>query len=167
MSHLFAQSDYPGLNGFLGTRGSFMLDMVFLAMFAVVPAMAASIYLVKFRRRYSLHKWLQLTLGAVLLLAVLAFEVDMRIHGWRARAEPSPYYASELVDGMLYVHLFFAVPTVLVWIYVIIDALKRFPRPPFPGPHSRRHKFWGWFAAIEMTMTAVTGWIFYWMAFAA
>jgi uncharacterized membrane protein YozB (DUF420 family) len=167
MSLLFAQSDFPGLHGFLGTRGSFMLDVVFLAMFAVVPAMAVSIYLVKIRRRYTLHKWLQVTLGAILLTAVLAFEVDMRIHGWRARAEPSPYYISKLVDGMLYVHLFFAVPTVLVWGYVIIDALRKFPRPPFPGPHSRRHKFWGWFAAVEMTMTAVTGWIFYWMAFVA
>jgi hypothetical protein len=167
MSFLLAQSDFPGLDGFLGTRGSFMLDVVFLAMFAVVPVMAASIYLVKHRRSYSLHKWLQVTLGAVLLVAVLAFEVDMRIHGWRARAEPSPYYAQRLVDGMLYVHLFFAVPTVLIWAYVIIDALRKFPRPPLPGRHSRRHKLWGWFAAIEMTMTALTGWFFYWMAFVA
>ena len=33
--------------GFLGTRGSLMLDVVFLAMFAVLPLLALSIYLVK------------------------------------------------------------------------------------------------------------------------
>ncbi|MBW3599891.1 MAG: DUF420 domain-containing protein [Planctomycetes bacterium] len=167
MQLLLAQSDYPGLEGFLGGRGSLMLDIVFLAMFAVVPAMAVSIYLVKLRRRHLLHKWIQVTLGAVLLAAVAAFEVDMRLHGWRERAAPSPYYESNLVDAMLYVHLVFAVPTVVIWACVIIAALRQFPNPPTPGKHSRRHKLWGWIAAIEMTMTAVTGWIFYWMAFVA
>ncbi len=167
MPLLFAQSDFPGLDGFLGTRGSLMLDLVFLTMFAVVPVLGVSIYLVKIGRRYALHKRLQLALALVLLAAVTAFEVDMRLHGWRERAEPSPYYANRLVDGMLYVHLFFAVPTLLVWAYVIVAALRKFPHPPQPGLHSRRHKFWGWFATIEMTMTALTGWLFYWMAFIA
>jgi uncharacterized membrane protein YozB (DUF420 family) len=164
---LLAQSDFPGLDGFLGTRGSLMLDVVFAAMFAVVPLMAASIFLVKFRRRWALHKWMQTILGLVLLVAVLAFEIDMRIHGWEERALPSPYYDGGGVHLLLYIHLFFAVPTVALWAYVIVDAWRKFPRPPVPGPHSRRHKFWGWIAAIEMTMTALTGWIFYWVAFGA
>ena len=48
--------DYGGINGFLGTRASLMLDVVFLAMFVVVPVLAGSVYLVyvleilKFRR---------------------------------------------------------------------------------------------------------------------
>jgi putative membrane protein len=164
---LLAQSDFPGVNGFLGTRGSLMLDVVFLAMFAVVPAMAVSIFLVKFRRQYALHRGIQTTLGAVLLVAVLAFEIDMRIHGWRARAEPSPYFAGGGVHRVLYVHLFFAIPTVVLWAYVIIDAWRKFPSTPLPGKHSppppgknsSRHKFSGWIAAAEMTMTAVTGWV--------
>ena len=83
---------YPGLDGFLGTRASIMLDVVFLAMFAVIPAMALSIFLVKFRKQYTLHKRLQLVLGAVLLVAVVAFEIDMRfITDWRQRAAESPY----------------------------------------------------------------------------
>lgn len=167
MAPLLAQSDLPGLNGFLGTRGSLMLDLVFLAMFAVVPVMAVSVALVKWGGRYQLHKRIQILLAAVLLVAVTVFEVDIRIHGWRERAEPSPYYASGAVDRMLAVHLFFAIPTVLIWAYVVIAALRRFPHIPVPGPYSRRHKFWGWIAVVEMTMTAVTGWLFYWMAFAA
>ena len=39
--------DYPGIDGFLGTRASLMLDVVFLAMFAVIPTMAVSVHLVK------------------------------------------------------------------------------------------------------------------------
>ena len=80
-----------GADGFLGTRASLMLDVVVLAMLVVVPALALSVYLVMFRRQYTWHKRIQLVLGMALLVTVVAFEADMRIGGWRHRAEPSPY----------------------------------------------------------------------------
>ncbi|MCC9605311.1 DUF420 domain-containing protein [Blastopirellula sp. JC732] len=154
--------------GFLPTRGSVMLDFVFLAMFAVIVIMGISIALVRFRRMYNLHKWLQITLGVVLLLAVVAFEVDMRFFtNWRELAEPSPYYASGTVDWSLYIHLAFAIPTPLLWIYVIVMAVRKFPAPVMPNSYSNSHKFWARIAAIGMTMTAVTGWIFYYLGFVA
>jgi putative membrane protein len=169
--HLLAQSDYPGIDGFLGFRGSLMLDVVFLAMFAVLPALAWSIYLVK-QRRYELHKRVQLMLGLVLLLAVAAFEVDMRISGWEPRAQDSPYFSPEAkwscpAGVALIIHLFCAVPTALLWTLVIVQALRKFPRPPQPGRHSNAHKFWGWLAVVEMFLTALTGWLFYYLAFVA
>ncbi|HEY5312321.1 MAG TPA: DUF420 domain-containing protein, partial [Pirellulales bacterium] len=78
---------YHGINGFLGFRASIMLDVVFLAMFAIVPLLAWSIFEVKIRRRYALHKRVQLTLAGILLVAVFLFELDMRfVSGWRDRA---------------------------------------------------------------------------------
>ena len=158
------------MNGFLGTRGSFMLDVVFLAMFAIVPLLGWSIYLVRFRRRYALHKKIQIVLATVLIVAVTAFEVDMRLHGWEHRAEPSPFYHRGTWDAVwisLTIHLMFAIPTLLLWIWVLIAALRRFPQPPLPGPHSRQHRRLGQLAAWGMLFTAVTGWIFYWIAFIA
>ena len=147
-----------------------MLDLVFLAMFLVVPIMAWSIYQVR-QKRYELHRRVQLILGAVLAVAVVAFEVDMRIHGWRERAKPSPYWVdggfNDWVDYSLIIHLAFAIPTCVLWIWVIQQAVTRFPRPVGPNEHSARHRRWGWFAAFEMTMTAVTGWAFYYFAFVA
>jgi hypothetical protein len=154
-------------DGFLGTRASLMLDVVFLAMFVVVPALAWSVYLVKVRRNYALHKQVQILLGSVLLVAVVLFEVDMRIYGWTQRATASPYWANGLVWKVLWVHLFFAVSTSLLWILVIFRAVRNFASPPIPGPHSRWHKRWGWIAAIDMVATSITGWTFYWLAFAA
>jgi putative membrane protein len=162
---------YPGIDGFLGFRGSLMLDVVFLAMFAVLPALAASIYVVK-QRRFELHKKLQLTLGVILLLAVVAFEVDIRLNGWTERAQPSPYFSLDAkwscpAGVALIIHLFFAIPTTLLWTVVTVRALRKFPDPPQPGTHSASHKFWGWLAVLEMLGTALTGWVFYYLAFVA
>ncbi|HXT59061.1 MAG TPA: DUF420 domain-containing protein [Pirellulales bacterium] len=157
---------YPGVDGFLGTRASLMLDLVFLAMFAVVPVMGWSIYLVKYRKRYLLHKRIQLVLAVVLLAVVVLFEGDMRIHGWTERAKPSPYYET-WVQHSLSIHLPFAVSTALLWIFVTVRALRRFPCPPAPNDHSPSHVFWAKLAAIDMLLTAVTGWAFYGLAFVA
>lgn len=164
---------YRGIDGFLGTRASIMLDVVFLAMFAVVPIMVWSIGLARRRRNYRLHKLVQLTLGGVLLAAVVLFEVDMRfVSGWQDRAVESPYwgdgvFARSLVWQALAVHLCFAVSTAVLWILVIVRALRNFPSPPQPGLHSAWHRRWGWIAAVDMVLTSLTGWIFYWLAFAA
>lgn len=162
---------YNGFNGFLGNRASFMLDVVFLAMFAVVPVMLWSIYQVKYKQNFLLHKRVQIALGVILLLAVTVFEIDIRWNGWRDRAAESPYYSANALEGLvnwsLWIHLFFAISTTALWLYVIPAAIKRFPKPPTPAEYSARHAFWGKLAAIDMTMTAVTGWVFYWLAFVA
>ncbi len=173
MFTLFAQdpTDYPGIDGFLGTRGSLMLDVVFLAMFAVVPLMCASIYLVKYRRKYDLHKLLQVVLGSVLLIAVIAFEVDMQfLTEWEKRAEPSPCFETankwSCSAGIsLIIHLTFAVPTTLLWVFVIVQGLRHFPSPINPNIYSLKHVFWARLAAIGMLLTAVSGWTFYALAF--
>ena len=59
MVSMLAQSDgvdtFSGIDGFLGARGSLMLDIVVLAMLVVLVAMAVSIWLVKYPHRYELH----------------------------------------------------------------------------------------------------------------
>jgi putative membrane protein len=162
---------YPGIDGFLGTRGSLMLDLVFLSMFLVVPLMLLSIYLVKFQKRYLLHKRIQIGLASVLAITVTLFEIDIRVNGWRARAHESPYYSQTLSEGFvnwsLWVHLLFSVTTALLWIYVVIQALRKIPNPPGPGPYSRQHVFWARLAALDMVFTALTGCLFYYLAFVA
>ncbi|HEY2762316.1 MAG TPA: DUF420 domain-containing protein, partial [Pirellulales bacterium] len=117
-------AEYPGINGFLESRASLMVDVVFLAMFLVLPVLGWSTWQVKYRRRFVLHKRVQLTLAAVLLTAVAAFEIDMRfISGWRDRAEPSIYWANGIVQASLYVHLFFSISTFGLWLFVVTDAL--------------------------------------------
>jgi hypothetical protein len=158
---------YHGINGFLGSRASIMVDIVALALLVILPVLSWSIWQVRTRKRYGLHKRVQVSLAIVLALAVALFEIDMRfVSGWRDRAEASPYFPGR-VDAALAVHLVFAITTTLVWAVVVIRALRNFSTPPRPGAHSPSHRFWGWVAAIDMFFTAITGWIFYYLAFVA
>ena len=151
-----------------------MLDVVVCALVLVVPALLFSLYTVKIRRNYTLHKTMQLTLGIVLLITVSAFEVDMRLHGGWENIINKPDQpvrldgaALESVRTLLWVHLVFAVSTPVFWVTTIVLALKRFPNPPQPSAHSALHKKLGWISAIDITLTSVTGLIFYYNAFMA
>lgn len=159
-------------DGFLGYKTSFMLDVVVCALAAVVPVLLFSIYLVKFRQQYAVHKSLQLILGVVLLLTVAAFEVDLRLQGgWEdvvgKRKVPLSAEEFSFVRRILWIHLVFAISTPFLWAITIGYALKRFPKPPQPNEHSPLHKKLAWASTIDITLTSITGLIFYYFAFVA
>ncbi len=163
---------YSGLSGFLPGRATLMLDVVVVAMAVVLVVLAVSVYLVKFARGYRSHKMIQLALALSLLVVLMLFETDIHfLSNWMERADASPYFEASTRSGpviyVLWVHLFFAITTFVLWSVVLGRALMRFPRPPGPNGHSREHARWGTIAALDMVMTTVTGWIFYWMAFVA
>lgn len=152
-----------------------MLDFVVTALVLIVPALLFSIYQVKYRQNFKLHRAMQLTLGIVLLVAVVAFEVDTQlIHGgWQNivnKDSSAPRLDEEglqFVRKVLWVHLIFAVTTPFLWATTIILALKNFSNPPIPGPHSSLHKKLAWASTIDITLTSVTGLVFYYFAFIA
>lgn len=162
-------------HGFLGYEASLMLDVVVCALVLVVPWLLFSIYTVKVKRNYALHKTLQLALAVVLTLAVTAFEVDMQfIHGgWENIVNKNPEAPRRSPEELatirilLYVHLCFAVTTPVLWAVTIALALKRFPNPVAPSQHSSLHKKLGWLSTVDLTLTSVTGLMFYYMAFIA
>jgi heme A synthase len=100
-----------------------------------------------------------------LLAAILIFEIDIRFFSdWRIRAAPSPYWPIG-VGTSLAVHLVFAVSTLVLLLWVLIEAFWKFPKPPVPGSHSKKHRRMARLAAADLVLTAVTGGFFYWLAF--
>jgi uncharacterized membrane protein YozB (DUF420 family) len=145
-----------------------MLDIIFLAMFAMVIGVVISVYLVRVKRRFILHRNIQIGLATFLAIVVIGFEIDIRFFtDWKELAAESPYFDSGLVYWALAIHLCFAIPCPIVWAVVIWRALKKFPSDLNPGEHSQEHRFWGRIAATLMLITAVTGSTFYWLAFVA
>lgn len=157
-------------HGFLGYQSTFMLDFVVTALVLIVPALLASLYLVKVKRNFTAHRNLQLVLAGVLLVAVIAFEIDIRLHGgWeQIVGARTPTLTAEQLSSVrttLYVHLVFAISTPLLWLVTIVLALKRMPSPPVPCAHSQLHKTLGWLSVIDLVLTSVTGLLFYYRAF--
>ena len=154
------------MNGFLPcSRGSLILDFIALVMAIIIPLMLYSIFAVRYRKQYKVHRRLQISLGLGLGLALTGFELDMRINGWRQFAEASPYYQS-LVFPALWLHLAIAVPTLFLWIYTIFMALRQHSTYGTSG-FKFRHKVFGRLSAYAMLGTAVSGWLFFWLAFLA
>lgn len=161
-------------HGFLGYDASFMLDFVVSALVLIVPVLLYSIYVVKFRRDFILHRNLQLALGLTLLVAVAAFEIDTQwIHGgWEKIVNKNPEAprltgtALDHVRTVLRIHLVFAVSTPILWAVTIVLALIRFPQPPVPNSHSRLHRTLGWLSVVDIVATSLTGLWFYYAAFA-
>ena len=117
-------------NGFLGYNATLMLDVVACALVVVVPPLLFSLFAVKIRHNYRLHKALQISLGIVLLVIVGLFEIDMRIHGGidgilAKRSRLLTPAERDSFNTLLCVHLFFAISTVLLWATTLTLALKR------------------------------------------
>jgi putative membrane protein len=161
-----------GWNGFLPGRASLMLDVIVVTMLVVLIALGVSVFLVKCRQKYSAHKAIQLALASCLMVVLLLFEIDIHfVDNWMDRALASPYFdavnRTGPVTSALAIHLVFAISTFALWLMVIVRALRNFPSPPAPGSHSRFHRRWGTIAAVDMVLTTLTGWAFYWLAFIA
>jgi putative membrane protein len=142
--------------GFLGTRADFLMDVVILALVAVVPLVLYNWSLAR-RGQYGIHKTLQVSLAVLLAVVVGLFEYNLRLQGGIFEAtKASSYAGSFTLDFWIYFHTFFAITTIIVWATLIVLSLRRFPSPPVPGAFSATHRRWGRIGMIWMLVTGVT-----------
>lgn len=142
--------------GFLGTRADLLLDLVIVSLVVVVPVLAFSWIKVR-QGRYALHKGLQLTLLAVLAVAVGAFEANMRrLGGIFEATRASAWAGTTTLDFWIWFHTALAIATTLVWIVLATASVRRFPAPPAPNAFSVRHRRWGRTAMVLMALTGLT-----------
>jgi len=148
------------------SRAPISLDILAIVLLIIVPIQLLSLLLLWRRKAYRGHMILQLVIASLLGPAVLAFEIQIRIYGWRHLAELSPYYDSWVLPALVF-HLIWAIPALLLWVFMIYGALKNFGLSPKPSKYSIIHKRMGRLAVITMMGTGLTGWLFYWLAFLA
>ncbi len=149
------------------SRAPFIIDLLECSMFFVLALMSYSIYLVKIKKKYQLHKRIQILISCLLLVVIVFFEIDIRLHGWRQYAEISPYYPG-MVFLSLFIHIIFATLTLVFWSLTIYHGIKFFDfKNPRPNEYSMRHKKIGKISAVLLFITTITGTIFFYLAFVA
>jgi len=148
------------MEGFLGTRADFIVDTVMITS-ALLPFLLFAAILFAKKEKYDLHKWSQITLFTAVNLLVIALETDIRFGGIDKVIEQSKYYGSETMTIIFLVHLFFAISSTLLWFWLIIISVRRYP-VHFRFPHKR----YGIITYIDIVLSVLTGWILYALAFA-
>ena len=145
-------------------QAPFSFDILVVALLVIIPILLYSIYLVKKKKQYNTHKRLQVFIAIVLGVAISIFEIDIRLRGWKHLVTQSKYYYT-ILWPVFYTHLLFAVTTTILWIIVVVAALKKFSRNPQPNQHSTFHKKLAPWATVGLIITTITGITFYYIGF--
>lgn len=143
------------IGGFLGTPAPFMMDVVVVSLIAILPVLIYSISLAK-AGRIELHKKIQWTLSVVLLLAVLLFEVEMRLAGGIANImEPGRYTWPYRI--YLWTHIAISILTIVIWIRTLMHASKNQLGLGASDEVKARHRRLGKLSAFTLLATSLTG----------
>ena len=149
--------------GFLGTGAPFMMDVVVIALFVINPALFWSIQQAK-NGKFELHRKVQLTLAIVLLIAVILFEVEIRLANGIVNIIGEEKY-TPLFQVILYIHIFFSVTTTVLWGILTYKACKLYTPQGFPDHYIHTHKKMGWISALDLLLTTLTGFVVYYLGF--
>jgi putative membrane protein len=142
--------------GFLGTRADLLMDIVIVALVAVVPIVLYNWQLAR-SGNYPRHKALQIALATLLALVVGLFEYNLRLQGGIFVATAASSYAgTTTLNFWIYLHTFFAITTIVIWVALIAMSLRRFPKPPAPNSFSGTHRLWGRIGMVWMLVTGLT-----------
>lgn len=143
-----------------------LIDIVNFSFIVIVPALIYSWTKVR-NGEYSFHKKLQLILFAVLFVAVILFELDLRQRGGIFEmVKASQFAGTAFLNGLIWFHMFVSITTSFIWIGLVAFSLWKFASPPAPNSFSGMHKFWGKIGMIDMILTGITGVMLYVLGFA-
>lgn len=140
---------------FLGARGDGLIDIGMLSIVAVVPILIWSWRLAR-HKRWVLHKRVQLTTAAVLGVVVLLFEMDLNAQGGVfAVTAGSAYAGTATLSFWIWIHFAFAVSSTVVWLFLVLTSLFKFPNPPVPAAFPT-HRYFGRLAMLLMLGSGAT-----------
>ncbi len=143
-----------------------LIDIVNFSFVVIVPALIYSWMKVR-KGEYSFHKKIQLTLFAVLFVAVILFEVDLKMRGGIFEmVKDSQFAGTTFLNSLIWFHMFVSITTSFIWVGLIAGSLWKFTSPPMPNSFSGIHKFWGKIGMIDMILTGITGVMLYVLGFA-
>lgn len=157
--------DYPGIEGFLGSRASLAYDVAFLLELAVIPLFIHGLELLLVRKEYQAHKRLMLIVSGMFAVAVGSFAFEFFSHDWRSLVGEEADAIPRITFMTLTIHLAFLTITAAIWLVLLINALRKIPSPPGPCEFGPTYVFWLVLLGLQLFISTLTGWEFYMLAF--
>ena len=155
-----------GMGGFLGSRATSAVDVAYLLLLAIVPLFVWSLEALLVRRNYRLHKRIQLALTPPFLVACGILACDFLLGDWRSRAVKAAGEAIAPVTFMtLAIHVAFLATSLLIWVVLLVAAVRRVPNPPGPCTFAPTYLFWIVLLGLQTFLAMLTGWEFYMLAY--
>ncbi|WP_337174139.1 DUF420 domain-containing protein [Paludisphaera sp.] len=152
--------------GFLGTRGDLLMDIVVVAIVLTPFLFLRAVWLAR-RGEYRRHRNLQTALLTTLLVAVVLFEVDIRLKGGtQAFLAGSPHLGRPLLTWLLRTHVLVAVVSFGLWAVLVVQAWRA-RMDLNPGLFSAVHRRRGYLVFAGTIFTAASGVWLYWLGFVA
>jgi uncharacterized membrane protein YozB (DUF420 family) len=125
--------------GFLGTRADLLIDVIFVATLLTPVLLVWAIRLAS-QRKLKTHRLVQTSLLTVLLVAVLLFEVDLRMAGGSGSLmKGSPYAGTALLRTVLLSHVAANVVTFALWLVLVVRSWRKFEQT-LPGSYTEPHR---------------------------
>ncbi len=143
--------------GFLGTRADVLMDVVFLAVLATPFLLMVSFRIAR-RHELGRHRTLQTALLSVLLVAVMLFELDVRLSGGSGSLmKGSSYAGTGGLRALVIAHVGGNVITFIAWLVLVVMSRRRFGAV-LPGKFSLTHRrvgTWVFGGTVYGAVTAV------------
>lgn len=149
------------MEGFLGTRGNFIIDLVMIISGFLPFLLLFAFYLAAIGKKL-LHKYMQIILFSIVSILVVSLELSIQFGGLSEISKQSPYAGTTQLTILFVVHLIFAISSFLGWLWLIIKSSK-----VYPSNFEFNHKKWGKILFWDIVFMVITGWILYWMTFAS
>lgn len=152
--------------GFLGTRGDLLMDIVVVAIVFTPLLFLWAVWMAR-HGQYARHRNLQTGLLTTLLVAVVLFELDIRLKGGtQAFMAGSPYLGTPLLSWLLRTHVLVAVACFGLWTYLVVQAWRH-RMDLHPAKFTAWHRRAGYGVFAGTVFTAVSGVWLYWLGFVA
>lgn len=153
--------------GFLGTRASFLSDLLLLSLIILVPAFVTGFILAR-RRRGSTHRLVMLTTYSVVVGFVIVYIIHNLVEGFPPFLGPrfSVYNIVYLTVGIT--HSILATAALAFGGYQLFTGYTYSAGQrvwAMPGSKRRHHRGWGHRALVCFGLTAATGIFFYFWVF--
>jgi putative membrane protein len=152
--------------GFLGTRAPLFMDIIVIIV-ALLPFLISLNIWLAVKKRFNLHRILQIVLFLITLVVLVYFEYGMQSTGGFEFYIKESSIDSNLAFIFLIFHIIIAFVMLIMWFSLLKFAGADNKRRALPGMYSRDHKASGRRVAFMILLTSITGIIVYWILFIA